>query len=71
MNKIGFIILRGFMLSYLFLIGNTIFSFFVNEEFMSESMFLYYVGTSVLQGLGLSVLFHLIQKFKLKNANNN
>jgi len=67
-NKVYPFVLFGFLHSYIFLVGGIYFLFFNSETMMNKFTFLYYVGFSLIQGLGLSLIFYLLEKKRKKKS---
>ena len=70
LNKISFFVLLGLVYALLFLIGSIYLVYFSKEVSMVKSAFLYYVWTSVPQGLGLSLIFYLFYRRREKKTRN-
>jgi len=65
-NKITFFVLLGLLYAFLFLVGSIYLVYYNKEISMVKSTFLYYVWTSALQGLGLSLIFYLLDRKRKK-----
>jgi hypothetical protein len=65
-NKITFFVLSGLLYAFLFLVGSIYLVYYNKEISMVKSTFLYYVWTSALQGLGLSLIFYLLDRKRKK-----